>query len=128
MGKGFKRLRPFIILAHLHIFCILRKNFNLRRKYGLLSSFTMSTETHSQENFGSYIDKLFFNSFSNTPDSTILKFLNDFAPILTHPPEATGTGKWVAYSSKDVTIPKVMTHSCFLLGILSLMQYCTGGV
>jgi hypothetical protein len=36
---------------------------------------------YSQDNFASFVNKLFLNAFSDTPDSSVRKFLNDFVPI-----------------------------------------------
>ena len=66
---------------------------------------------HAQQNFGSYMNTIFFNVFSSNPDSSIHKFLNDFVPVLLHPPEISG--KWTAYPPGDFILPIVISHSYF---------------
>ena len=73
----------------------------------VLITLTISMNMHAQENFGSYVNKMLFNVFSHNPDSSIHKFLNDFVPILLHPPE--DSGKWTVYA--DVVPPVIITHS-----------------
>lgn len=67
----------------------------------------ISMNMHAQQNFGSYLNKMFFNVFSSNPDSSIHKFLSDFAPVLLLPPK--NSGKWTAYA--DVIPPVIITHS-----------------
>jgi hypothetical protein len=64
---------------------------------------------YAQHDFESYVNKVFFNVFSKTPDSSIRKFLSDFAPILLHPPE--NVDNWTAYPSADFKPPVEMIHS-----------------
>ena len=68
---------------------------------------------YAQENFDTYINKLFLNAYTGNPDSSIFKFLSDYAPALLHPPKTTGT--WTAYpiENKDWSEPIPMTHSIY---------------
>jgi hypothetical protein len=74
-----------------------------------LITYFICTNMYAQESFGSYMDRLFFNSFSTVSDSNIRKFLADFAPkILESHKDRNG---WSAYSSSVKTPPIEMSHS-----------------
>lgn len=64
---------------------------------------------NAQHDFGTYINKLFFNAYSSSPDPSVYKFLNDFAPILLNPPQ--NSGHWTIYSSQNIITPVVIIHS-----------------
>jgi hypothetical protein len=64
----------------------------------------------AQQDFGAYVNKIFFNAFSRDPDSSIHKFLSDFAPVLLNPRQATD-GYWIAYPAKETNLPVTITHS-----------------
>jgi hypothetical protein len=66
---------------------------------------------HAQENFGSYLNRIFFNVFSSNPDTSIHSFLKEYVPILLHPLQ--NSSKWTAYPTKDIIVPVIKTHSYF---------------
>jgi hypothetical protein len=86
----------------------LSTRFERKAKIALIT-LTISMNMQAQQNFGSYLNKIFFNVFSTNPDSSIHKFLNDFVPVLLHPPENNAT--WSVYPPGDITPPVIITHS-----------------
>ncbi len=65
--------------------------------------------TNAQKNYNTYVNSVFFNAFSTTPDSSIVGFLKSYAPMLMD--LQIGSSKWTAYPVDEIIIPQIITHS-----------------
>lgn len=70
---------------------------------------------HAQESYHSYYNKLFFNIYTNAPDSSIIDFLNEYTPNFSGVKKANNSSSsWSSSTVKTASLPKTFSHSIFL--------------
>lgn len=69
----------------------------------------MTNPMYAQQNFESYVNRLFFNIYLGNADSTIDNFLKDYVPAFFRKPQ--DSVQWTAYSSEKIDPPTIITHS-----------------
>jgi hypothetical protein len=62
----------------------------------------------AQHNFGSYMNMIYFNVYSDTPDSGAQRLMK-FVSVPINPPKTSG--EWMAYPTQEIPEPVVIAHS-----------------